>query len=206
MRDMTAAAQQQNVGGINRRSFLKGAAALPVAAAAGLGLSSVAAGAEIQPIPRSGNGAFLKTSVNAYSFTKLLNAKMKHGGEGMDLYDLVDFCAKYNVDAFDATGYFFPGYPDTPPTDKYINELKLKAYEWGGDQRVGGAQHLHHGGQIGSRCGRGAYQTVGGDHFATGRAGAAGVCRHPGAGQELARPRRCGQENGTTWPSGSPTT
>jgi sugar phosphate isomerase/epimerase len=118
--------------GINRRNFLKGAGVLPLAAAAaGMGLSSLPALADIKPIQRSGAGSLLKTSVNAYSFTKLLNAKLKHGGTGMDLYDLVDFCAKYNIDAFDATGYFFPGYPDTPPTDKYINELKLKAYESG---------------------------------------------------------------------------
>ncbi len=118
----------------NRRDFLKSAGALPLAAAAaGMGLDATPAMAQhesLQPIPRSGNGSFLKTSVNAYSFTKLLNAKMKHGGEGMDLYDVVDFCAKNNIDGFDATGYFFPDYPKVP-TDKYINELKLKAFESG---------------------------------------------------------------------------
>jgi sugar phosphate isomerase/epimerase len=96
-----------------------------------MGISSLSALAEIKPIPRAGAGPLLKTSVNAYSFTKLLNAKIKHGGEGMDLYDVVDFCAKYNVDGFDATGYFFPGYPEKLPTDKYLNELKLKAFESG---------------------------------------------------------------------------
>ncbi len=91
MNDETAATQQ-GVIGMNRRSFLKGAGALPlVAAAAGIGLSSMPAEAELTPIKRSGDGSLIKTSVNAYSFTKLLNAKMKHGGEGMDLYDLVDF-------------------------------------------------------------------------------------------------------------------
>ena len=115
----------------SRRRFLKQVAALPIAAAAAFSVASSAAEVELTPIKRSGDGASLKTSVNAYSFTKLLNAKMKHGGEGMDLYDVVDFCAKYNVDAFDATGYFFPEYPDKLPTDKYINELKLKAFESG---------------------------------------------------------------------------
>ncbi len=114
----------------SRRQFLQQAVAVPFAAA--VAFSGAEASAEVlQPIQRAGNGSFLKTSVNAYSFTKLLNAKMKHGGQGMDLYDVVDFCAKYNIDAFDATGYFFPGYPDTPPADKYINELKLKAFESG---------------------------------------------------------------------------
>ena len=117
----------------NRRRFLKAACSLPVAAAVStFGTPAIASAVEPQlaPIQRSGKGPFLKTSVNAYSFTKLLNAKMKHGGEGMDLYDVVDFCAQHNIDAFDATGYFFPDYP-TPPTDKYINELKLKAFESG---------------------------------------------------------------------------
>ena len=113
---------------LNRRSFLKGASALPIATA--ITSMGLAASAEIAPIPRAGKGAFLKTSVNAYSFTKLLNAKMKHHGEGMDLFDVVDFCAENNIDAFDATGYFFPDYP-TRPTDKYINDLKLKAFESG---------------------------------------------------------------------------
>jgi len=116
---------------LDRRNFIKGASALPVAAAiAEMGFSPSAAFAEIAPIPRAGKGSFLKTSVNAYSFTKLLNAKMKHHGEGMDLFDVVDFCAQQNIDGFDATGYFFPDYP-TRPTDKYINDLKLKAFESG---------------------------------------------------------------------------
>src|SRR5437868_15165721 len=77
-----------------RRQFLMQASALPLAAAAGVGALAPSAEAELQPIQRAGTGSFLKTSVNAYSFTKLLNAKIKHGGQGMDLYDLVDFCAK----------------------------------------------------------------------------------------------------------------
>ncbi len=111
---------------------MRGAGALPVAAAAsaaGFGFAA-SADAEIAPIPRAGKGAFLKTSVNAYSFTKLLNAKIKHHELGMDLYDVVDFCADHNIDGFDATGYFFPDFP-TRPTDEYINDLKLKAFESG---------------------------------------------------------------------------
>ena len=136
-------------GQLNRRNFLKGAGSLPLAAAAAAtGIGHVAYAAEPQaapvaaaqpapatdgkavPIVRAGKGPFLKTSVNAYSFTKLLNMKMKHHKEGMDLYDVVDFCAQHNIDAFDATGYFFPDYP-ARPTDKYINELKLHAFESG---------------------------------------------------------------------------
>jgi sugar phosphate isomerase/epimerase len=115
---------------LNRRNFLKGAGSVPLAAAALAAGAGALAEAELPKIPRAGKGPFLKTSVNAYSFTKQLNAKMKHHQEGMDLYDVVDFCANYNIDAFDATGYFFPDYP-TRPTDKYINELKLHAFESG---------------------------------------------------------------------------
>ncbi|HZQ44025.1 MAG TPA: sugar phosphate isomerase/epimerase [Acidobacteriaceae bacterium] len=52
--------------------------------------------------------------MNAYSFTKLLNAKIKHHQQGMDLYDVVDFCADHNIDGFDATGHFFPDFPARP--------------------------------------------------------------------------------------------
>jgi sugar phosphate isomerase/epimerase len=115
----------------NRRDFLRGATVFPlaVAAASGMGLGAIPAFAEKQPIQRVG-GAMLKVSLNAYSFSKLLNAKVKRGGEGVDLFELVDFCAKHNIDGFDATGYFFPGYPDVP-SDEYVYRLKRKAFELG---------------------------------------------------------------------------
>lgn len=113
---------------LNRRSFLKSASLLPLAAT-GLQLDSISALAEPQPIQREG-GPMLKVSLNAYSFSKLLNSKVKRHGEGIDLFQLVDFCAKYNFDGFDATGYFFPGYPAVPGND-YINNLKRKAFELG---------------------------------------------------------------------------
>lgn len=111
----------------NRRDFLKTAGLLPFAAAAGLG--SIPAFAAPQPIKREG-GPMLKVSLNAYSFSKLLNSKVKRNGQGVDLFELVDFCAKYNFDGFDPTGYFFPGYPTVPSND-YINDLKRKAFELG---------------------------------------------------------------------------
>jgi sugar phosphate isomerase/epimerase len=72
----------------------------------------------------------LKVALNAYSFSKRLNAKVKRHGAGIDLFDLVDFCAKYNFDAIDVTGYFFPDYPKVP-SDGYVNDLKRKAFELG---------------------------------------------------------------------------
>jgi sugar phosphate isomerase/epimerase len=112
----------------NRRSFLRQAAVIPAAAA--VGLRSVSGYAR-EPIERVG-GAKLKTSLNAYSFSKPLNDHIKGRGKGMTLMDLLDFCAQHNFDAIDPTGYFFPGYPQ-PPTDDYINNFKRRAFQLGLD-------------------------------------------------------------------------
>src|SRR5215211_5805395 len=60
------------------------------------------------------DGAHIKISLQAYSFNKLLNDHTRGRGEGMSLYDLLDFSAKNNFDAVDLTGYYFPGYPKVP--------------------------------------------------------------------------------------------
>src|SRR5881394_941535 len=86
---------------MNRRNFLITAAA--------------AAGA---PLLRASRQT-LKVSLNAYSFNKLLNDAIRGRGEGTTLMKLLDFAAQHKFDAFDATGYFFPGYPAVPP-DAYI--------------------------------------------------------------------------------------
>lgn len=119
----------------SRRDFLRGATAAPLAAvgfvaAASLGLVSEPTAIGLKPIQREGS-TILKVSVNAFSFSRLLNTKVKHHREGgMDLFDLVDFCAKHNIDGFDPTGYFFPGFPDVP-SDNYLYELKRHAFESG---------------------------------------------------------------------------
>ena len=113
----------------HRRDFLKTATWLPLAVGSGLGQVALSASADMQPIPRLG-GSMLKVSLNAYSFSKLLNAKVKHGGKGTDLLELLEFCAKCNFDGFDPTGYFFPGYPEVP-AQSYVNALKRKAFELG---------------------------------------------------------------------------
>lgn len=138
----------------SRRSFLKTAALLPLVASR-LRPQEPAAEPELKPIPRVG-GPSLKISINAYSFTGILpqahenqmeGATMSlpkprtererkggghhHHGEGhMTLFDLVDFCAKYDADACDPTGYFFPTYPKPPP-DSFVNDLKRHAFEQG---------------------------------------------------------------------------
>ena len=96
---------------INRRTFLTGSAALAA-------MSSVPASAFAKPetIAREA-GVKLKLGLNAYSFNK----QLRDGS--MTLADTVHFCAKQGVDALDATGYYFPGYPNAP-TDDYIYTLK----------------------------------------------------------------------------------
>jgi sugar phosphate isomerase/epimerase len=110
-----------------RRDFLKSASLLPLCAA-GIGLGTVSAMA-FEPIKRVG-GSALKVSLNAYSFSKLLNDQNKQRSAGISLFDLLDFCAKYNFDGCDPTGYFFPTYPEVPPDD-YVNRLKRRAFELG---------------------------------------------------------------------------
>jgi sugar phosphate isomerase/epimerase len=95
---------------MHRRSFLTGAAGLAAATA----------------LPASGGvarepGVKLKLGLNAYSF----DAALKQGT--MTLADAVHFCAKHSVDALDATGYYFPGYPKAP-SDEYIYDLKRTAF------------------------------------------------------------------------------
>lgn len=80
-----------------------------------------------KPIERKG-GSYIKISLQAYAFSKLLNDNSKGRSAGMSLSDLIDYSAQNNFDAVDLTGYYFPGYPQIP-TDEYIYGLKKKAYE-----------------------------------------------------------------------------
>lgn len=78
-------------------------------------------------------GAYVKPALNAYSFSKELNNYIKgRGGNEMTLFDLIDFCAMHKIDALDATGYFFVGWPDVP-TDDYIYQVKRYAHIRGVD-------------------------------------------------------------------------
>jgi sugar phosphate isomerase/epimerase len=85
----------------------------------------------ISVIQRKG-GAYIKMSLNAYSFSKLLNDNVKGRGNGMSLFELIDFAAQQNFDAVDLTGYFFPGYPKVP-SDEFINSVKKHAFQLGVD-------------------------------------------------------------------------
>ena len=101
----------------HRRWFLKSALAGGVAMA----LSPLWRGkSHAQEINRN-DGTKIKLSLNAYSF----NRPLRDGD--LDLFDLVDYCAKHQFDALDATGYYFPGYPEVP-ADEYIFKLKRYAF------------------------------------------------------------------------------
>ena len=114
----------------NRREFLKHATLVPLAATV-LGAGAVPALAEKKPVQRLG-GPQLKVSLNAYSFAKLLNDHALGRGGGMSLFQLVEFCAKHNLDGVDPTAYYFPGYRDRKlPEDKLVFELKRRAFELG---------------------------------------------------------------------------
>lgn len=110
----------------SRRNFMKSMLALPFVASIPFAASG------ISPLNSGSNsvsekyGHKFKLSLNVYSFNQLLR-----DGK-IDLDDVLDFCAEYNFDAIDPTGYYFPGYPKVP-TDKYINEFKRKAFHLGLD-------------------------------------------------------------------------
>ena len=96
---------------VDRRAFIAGsfslaAAAVPIPAEAGVSREP---------------GVKLKLGLNAFSFDKQLRSGQ------MTLTDAVHFCAKQGVDALDATGYYFPGYPDVP-TDASVYALKRTAF------------------------------------------------------------------------------
>lgn len=103
---------------INRRQFLSGT----------LGAASIVTAGSILPdsVLAKGEmtrnaGTAIKYSLNAYSFNKPLRAGT------MTLHDLIDYCASLNFHGLDATGYYFPGYPEVPP-DEYLYGLKRKAF------------------------------------------------------------------------------
>jgi len=77
-------------------------------------------------------GFKLKTSLNAYSFNSHLLPGKDGSDPAMDLFGLLEYCAKENYDGVDLTGYYFPTYPE-PPSDEYINALKRRAFDLGVD-------------------------------------------------------------------------
>jgi sugar phosphate isomerase/epimerase len=110
----------------SRRDFMRSMLAVPIAASVPLTVSGISPLSSSLFSTSKKHGHKLKLSLNVYSFNNPLRA-----GE-IDLFDVLDFCAEYNMDAIDPTGYYFPGYPEVP-SDKYINEFKRKAFLLGLD-------------------------------------------------------------------------
>lgn len=106
---------------IARRGFIKGSIGWSAAGVLGIGTNLSATNGPIAE-PKH----LFKLSLNLYSFNRLLR-----DGE-VDLFDMLDFCAKYNFEAIDPTGYYFPGYPSVP-SDEYIYRFKRQAFLLGLD-------------------------------------------------------------------------
>jgi len=105
---------------LQRRLFLKSLMTVPWMTS---GLRSLASEAGLL---NHTIGHHFKISLNVYSFNSLLR-------EGkIDLFDVLDFCAAYNFEAIDPTGYYFPAYPAVP-TPEFINRFKRKAFLLGLD-------------------------------------------------------------------------
>jgi len=69
-------------------------------------------------------------SLAAYSFRKQLNwSKGKPTKGKMSLMDILDFCARQELEGAELTGYYFP----EPLTSSYINQLKRRAHILGLD-------------------------------------------------------------------------
>ena len=76
---------------VNRREFLSRGSLLPAGALLGVGLGGGCPYAKAAtPIKRIG-GPKLKTSLNAYSFSKALNDQLTGRGAGTSLFDLLEF-------------------------------------------------------------------------------------------------------------------
>lgn len=106
---------------MNRRQLLQLAALAP--------LGTAKAHAAYSLLPRTGKARFTPT-LNAYSFLEQLNANIADPTKGIDLFGVCDYCVKYDIEAVDLTGYFFPGYPKAP-SDDYIARIKRYTHDRG---------------------------------------------------------------------------
>ena len=66
-------------------------------------------------------GTRLRIGLNSYSFDRPLR------DGSMTLSDVVRYCAQHGIEALDATGYYFPGYPKAP-ADDFVRNLKREAF------------------------------------------------------------------------------
>ena len=105
---------------IERRAFFRTTAALSVSAwAASMLPGRVAA---VDPIAKNAPGR-MRLSLCAYSFRSLLTKT----SDGMDLFQLVDYCHKHNVPGVELTSYYFP----KEVSQEYLSELKYHCHRRG---------------------------------------------------------------------------
>jgi len=115
---------------INRREYLCRASQGCLASAAGM---FIAGSAKLLVAETATKHAFpvnLKISLNAYSFSKMLNDHNRDETTGLSLFQLLEFCGQHGFEGIDPTGYFFPGYPKVP-ADEYVNSFKRRAFNLG---------------------------------------------------------------------------
>jgi len=101
-----------------RRRFMSGA--LSTAAVLAVGPARPGSLCAQGKVSRTG-GTRVRLGLNAYSFNEPLRAGT------MTLDDLIDYCAQHGFDGLDATGYYFPGYPNVPD-DAFLHRLKRRAF------------------------------------------------------------------------------
>jgi sugar phosphate isomerase/epimerase len=110
----------------SRRNFMKSMLVVQFVASVPLATSGISPFISSVGSSSKKYGHKFKTALNAFSIkVPLLDKKI-------DLFDVLDYCVEYNVDAIDPIGYFFPGYPEVP-SDEYINRFKRKAFLLGID-------------------------------------------------------------------------
>ncbi len=114
----------------SRREFIRQAGVLVPGMA--LGTTGVQrAITALRSAPNLAEGsAKVKLSLNAWSYNVQLFRHIEGKAGGMSLFDMLDECARLELDAVDPTGYFFPGYPDRPDR-AFINKFKRHAFRLG---------------------------------------------------------------------------
>jgi len=91
---------------------------LSLAVAAPLASTSLLANGGVK---RLTPGTRIRIGLNAYSFNRPLMAGT------MSIPDVLNYCAKQQLDGVDLTGYYFKGYPNAP-TDENIYSIKRAAF------------------------------------------------------------------------------
>ncbi|MBI2423538.1 MAG: sugar phosphate isomerase/epimerase [Candidatus Hydrogenedentes bacterium] len=112
---------------LGRRNFLK------TSALGGLGLAGLHAGSATAapPVTRTGT-PYMKLSLAAYSFNSLLPTRKPDAEQAaakMRITDVVDFCAKMDLDGCELTSYYFP----ETVTQEYLLQLKRQTFRLGLD-------------------------------------------------------------------------